>query len=132
MAKGKGKEKKRQKKAKRAASNTQFRWRTFFKIWRTFGRHLLPYWGWLSLALLGLVLTVLVDLAQPWPLKFIIDYIATPDRPLPDNLKWLQTLGTSEERMLALTCERAGLADGQRVLDLGCGWGSVSLYAAAK
>ena len=32
--------------------------------------------------------------------------------------------------MLALTCERAGLADGQDILELGCGWGSLSLYMA--
>ena len=42
------------------------------------------------------------------------------------------TLGEAEAAMLALTAERAGLADGQRVLDLGCGWGSLSLWAAAR
>lgn len=41
------------------------------------------------------------------------------------------TLDDAEERMLALTCERALLADGQRVLELGCGWGSLSLWMAA-
>lgn len=39
-------------------------------------------------------------------------------------------LAEAEERMLALTAERAGIADGQRILDLGCGWGSFSLWAA--
>lgn len=39
-------------------------------------------------------------------------------------------LDAAEARMLALTCERAGLADGQRVLELGCGWGSLSLWMA--
>ena len=92
------KDKKKKKKAKQA--EVKFSWRTFFKIWRTFGRHLLPYWAWLSLAFIGLILTIIVDLAQPWPLKFIIDYIATPDRPLPDHLRWLQVLGESESRML--------------------------------
>lgn len=43
-----------------------------------------------------------------------------------------ETLGEAEEAMLRLTCERAGLADGQRVLELGCGWGSLSLYMAAR
>jgi len=38
----------------------------------------------------------------------------------------------SEEAMLELYRERAGLADGQTVLDLGCGWGSFSLWAAQK
>ena len=33
--------------------------------------------------------------------------------------------------MLALTCTRAELADGQEVLELGCGWGSLSLFMAA-
>jgi cyclopropane-fatty-acyl-phospholipid synthase len=42
------------------------------------------------------------------------------------------TLDEAEERMLALTCERAELADGQRVLELGCGWGSLSLWMAEK
>ena len=36
----------------------------------------------------------------------------------------------SESRMLKLTCERAGLIDGQRVLELGCGWGSLTLWMA--
>jgi cyclopropane-fatty-acyl-phospholipid synthase len=39
-------------------------------------------------------------------------------------------LAASEEAMLKLTCERAELADGMRVLDLGCGWGSLSLWIA--
>jgi cyclopropane-fatty-acyl-phospholipid synthase len=43
-----------------------------------------------------------------------------------------RTLGQAEEAMLALTAERAGLADGQRVLDLGCGWGSLSLWLAER
>lgn len=42
------------------------------------------------------------------------------------------TLADAEAAMLALTAERAGLADGQRVLDLGCGWGSLTLWAAAR
>jgi cyclopropane-fatty-acyl-phospholipid synthase len=48
---------------------------------------------------------------------------------------WLEgtrTLDEAEEAMLALTTERAGLADGQRVLELGCGWGSLSLYMAER
>ena len=48
---------------------------------------------------------------------------------------WLDatlTLDEAEETMLALTVERAALADGQEVLELGCGWGSLSLYMAAR
>jgi cyclopropane-fatty-acyl-phospholipid synthase len=42
------------------------------------------------------------------------------------------TLGAAETAMLGLTAERAGLADGQAVLDLGCGWGSLTLWAASR
>ncbi len=41
-------------------------------------------------------------------------------------------LAEAEERMLALSCERAGLEDGMEVLDLGCGWGSLSLWIARR
>jgi cyclopropane-fatty-acyl-phospholipid synthase len=39
-------------------------------------------------------------------------------------------LDAAEARMLALTCERARLADGERILELGCGWGSLTLWMA--
>jgi cyclopropane-fatty-acyl-phospholipid synthase len=42
------------------------------------------------------------------------------------------TLAMAEERMLALTCARAGVADGMRILDLGCGWGSLTLWIAEQ
>jgi len=40
------------------------------------------------------------------------------------------TLDEAEEAMLALTSERAALVDGQDVLELGCGWGSLTLWMA--
>ena len=40
------------------------------------------------------------------------------------------TLADAEESMLRLTAERAEIADGQRVLELGCGWGSLTLWMA--
>jgi cyclopropane-fatty-acyl-phospholipid synthase len=40
------------------------------------------------------------------------------------------SLDEAEARMLALTCERARLADGDRILELGCGWGSLTLWMA--
>jgi cyclopropane-fatty-acyl-phospholipid synthase len=43
-----------------------------------------------------------------------------------------ETLAQAEEAMLALTCERARIEDGMRILDLGCGWGSFTLYAAER
>ena len=41
-------------------------------------------------------------------------------------------LGAAELAMLGLYAERAQLEDGQTVLDLGCGWGSFSLWAARR
>ena len=42
------------------------------------------------------------------------------------------TFAESEEVMLALTCERAALTDGLDILELGCGWGSLTLWMAEK
>lgn len=41
------------------------------------------------------------------------------------------SLGDAEADMLALTCERAELEDGQDILELGCGWGSLTLWMAS-
>jgi cyclopropane-fatty-acyl-phospholipid synthase len=53
-------------------------------------------------------------------LKYSSCYYESPDEPLEK----------AEARMLALTCERARLKDGERILELGCGWGSLSLWMA--
>ncbi len=39
-------------------------------------------------------------------------------------------LGQAEEHMFALTAERAELQDGQDILELGCGWGSLTCWMA--
>jgi len=44
----------------------------------------------------------------------------------------VETLADAEETMLALTCARAGIEDGMDVLDLGCGWGSLSAWIAER
>ena len=43
-----------------------------------------------------------------------------------------ETLDQAETAMLALYAERAQLADGQHILELGCGWGSLALYNAQR
>ncbi len=40
------------------------------------------------------------------------------------------SLAQAEEASLEQICRRAGIADGMTVLDLGCGWGSFSLWTA--
>lgn len=42
------------------------------------------------------------------------------------------TLAQAEEAMLEVTCRRAQVCDGMRILDLGCGWGSLSLWLAER
>jgi len=53
-------------------------------------------------------------------LKYSCCYYESPNEPLE----------VAEARMLALTCQRARLQDGQDILELGCGWGSLSLWMA--
>jgi cyclopropane-fatty-acyl-phospholipid synthase len=42
------------------------------------------------------------------------------------------TLAEAEGNTLELFCHRAGIEDGMRVLELGCGWGSLCLWIAEK
>jgi len=42
------------------------------------------------------------------------------------------SLDEAEEAMLKLTCDRAQLKDGQKILELGCGWGSLTLWMAER
>ncbi len=44
----------------------------------------------------------------------------------------VRTIEEAEEAMLRLTCERAGVEDGMELLDLGCGWGSLSFWLAER
>jgi len=42
------------------------------------------------------------------------------------------TLDEAEAAMLDLTCRRAAIQNGDSVLELGCGWGSLTLFMAAR
>ena len=44
----------------------------------------------------------------------------------------IQNLDEAEEEMLGMVCARAEIVDGQSILELGCGWGSLSLWMAEK
>ncbi|ATH07112.1 SAM-dependent methyltransferase [Halobacteriovorax marinus] len=43
-----------------------------------------------------------------------------------------QTLDQAEDAMLELYCDRAQFSDGMKILELGCGWGSLTLHMARK
>ena len=49
-------------------------------------------------------------------------YHSSPDQPLAD----------AQEAKLDLVCGKLGLEPGMRLLDVGCGWGSLSLHAAER
>jgi len=55
-------------------------------------------------------------------LKYSSGLYLTPDADLDE----------AELAMLDLSCDRALLSDGQQILELGCGWGSLTLYMAKK
>lgn len=44
----------------------------------------------------------------------------------------VSALDQAEEEMLALTCRRAQVIDGMDILELGCGWGSLTLWMAER
>ncbi len=52
--------------------------------------------------------------------KYSCCFFATPETSLEE----------AEEEALLLTCAHADLENGQRILELGCGWGSLSLWMA--
>ena len=49
-------------------------------------------------------------------------YFATPD----------DTLEAAQERKLDLICRKLQLTEGERLLDIGCGWGSLLIHAASR
>lgn len=55
-------------------------------------------------------------------LKYSCCYFTSPE----------QSLDDAEGEMLALTCERAEIRDGMSILELGCGWGSLTLWTASR
>ncbi len=55
-------------------------------------------------------------------LKYSSCYFAQPDTPL----------AKAEDDALRMTCAHAELRDGQRILELGCGWGSLSMWMASQ
>lgn len=54
--------------------------------------------------------------------KYSCCYLSTP----------ATTLDEAEDEALARTCENAEVEDGQHILELGCGWGSLTLWLAER
>jgi cyclopropane-fatty-acyl-phospholipid synthase len=75
------------------------------------------------------------DLANEQHYEVPVDFFS---RVMGDHLKYsccywpshVSDLSEAEEAALELSVTRAGIEDGMKVLDLGCGWGSLSLWIA--
>ena len=48
------------------------------------------------------------------------------------GMTFKESLDASEVAMLDLYLDRAGVEDGMKIVDVGCGWGSLTLYIASK
>ena len=59
-------------------------------------------------------------------MKYSCCWWENPATPRPAELE------AAESAMLERSCRHAGLADGQRILELGCGWGALALFMAAR
>ena len=68
------------------------------------------------------------------PVILVMDYAFGEQayETMDELLKPTESVEESEEIMLDLYCKRAGVQDGMKVVDLGCGWGSLTLYLCEK
>ena len=72
------------------------------KIYKVFGRHYKNYWKTLAVSYVALFVTILISLAEPWPLKLILDHLILK-KPLPESFGFLNQLyETNAELLLVL------------------------------
>lgn len=83
-------DKKKKKDKKKAGKGTveKLHYRTLLRTYRVFGYLYKRYWLLLSAAYTGLLLTVLIALLLPWPLKLILDHVILL-HPLPPEAAFL-------------------------------------------
>ena len=43
-----------------------------------------------------------------------------------------ETLEELQDNKLRIVCEKIGLKKGERMLDLGCGWGTLAIFASSQ
>src|SRR3990172_8978979 len=59
----------------RAIQKPYRRWRSYFLIFHRFGGYLRPHWRSLAIGISCALASMLIRLAEPWPLKFIFDNV---------------------------------------------------------
>jgi ATP-binding cassette subfamily B protein len=63
-------------------------YRTLLRLYKAFGQHYKKHWKLVAVAYSGLLLTILVALLSPWPLKLILDHVILGS-PLPEKVAFL-------------------------------------------
>jgi ATP-binding cassette subfamily B protein len=63
-------------------------YRTLLRLYKVFGRHYKKHWKLAVAAYAGLLLTILIALVSPWPLKLILDHVILGN-PLPEEAAFL-------------------------------------------
>ncbi len=81
-----------------------FNYEGYKHVWRTFAPDLFRHWKLLAVAVLGMILSVLTELAKPWPLKLVFDYVLL-GRTLPERWAWMgRFLGSEPVHLLLPIC----------------------------
>lgn len=93
------KEKSKTSKSKKERQRVSFR--TLVRLYKVFGRHYKKHWKLFAKVYTGLLLTILMALLIPWPLKLVLDYVILKT-PLPPQAAFVtQWLGTDPLVLLA-------------------------------
>src|SRR5437867_1457354 len=74
-------------------------YRALIRIYKAFGRHYRKHWKLLAGAIAGSLLSALIALLSPWPLKLILDYVILQN-PLPVRAAFLSRWLGDEPRLL--------------------------------
>ncbi len=62
-------------------------------------RFVRPYWKWLIVVVVAILIETAMSLASPWPLKIVLDSVLG-QRPMPGWLSWLVIAGTGKQAFL--------------------------------
>lgn len=95
----KGRSQQKHRNARINLENEHISFQTLLRVYRVFGSHLKKHWRRLTVAYLGLLLTVVFGLLVPWPLKLIIDHVIL-NSPLSEKASFLTAWFGSERLTL--------------------------------
>ena len=86
-------------------SGKRSRLRAMFKLYRTFGPYLKPYWKWFLISFTSMAVTVFLMAVKAYPLKWLLDVILYR-RKVPQGRAWhyIQQISTDPHTLLVLLC----------------------------